>query len=57
VYQRLLSVSGVSRVDSVSITVDGETAPDCTNVPIPAATLLYSGTHQVITSYNLSEDQ
>jgi hypothetical protein len=57
VYQRLLSVSGVARVDSVSITVDGETAPDCTNVPIPAATLLYSGTHQVITSYDLSEDQ
>jgi predicted phage baseplate assembly protein len=57
VYQRLLSISGVARVDSVAITVDGETAPDCTNVPIPAATLLYSGTHQVITSYDLSEDQ
>ena len=57
VYQRLLSVPGVARVDSVAITVDGETAPDCTNVPIPAATLLYSGLHQILTAYDFSEDQ
>ncbi|HEY7303655.1 MAG TPA: putative baseplate assembly protein [Bryobacteraceae bacterium] len=57
VYQRLLSVPGVERVDSVAITVDGETAPDCTNIPIPAVTLLFSGVHQVVTAYDFSEDQ
>ncbi|MEO8049533.1 MAG: putative baseplate assembly protein [Acidobacteriota bacterium] len=57
VYQRLLWVSGVARVDSVAITVDGETTPDCTNIPIPAATLLFSGDHQIVTAYDFSEDQ
>jgi predicted phage baseplate assembly protein len=57
VYHQLLSVPGVARVDNVLISVDGETAADCTNVPVPPATLLYSGQHQIVTAYDISEDQ
>ena len=57
VYQQLLSVPGVVRVDKLTIQVDGEPAADCTNVPIPPVTLLYSGEHEVVAGYDFAEDQ
>ncbi len=57
VYQRILSVAGVERLEKLLISVDGEEAPECSNIPIPAGALLYSEEHEVITSYAFEEDQ
>lgn len=57
VYQQVLSVPGVLRVEQVVITLDGEEMPACTNAPVKTGALLYSGEHDVVASYDLSEDQ
>ena len=57
VYQRALSVPGVARVEKLLISVEGEQAPECSNVPVPTGALLYSGEHQVIASYAFEEDE
>ncbi|TFV49627.1 putative baseplate assembly protein [Bradyrhizobium niftali] len=45
---RALLVPGVSRLGAITITVDGDTCPPCTDVPIGgASTLLFSGEHAV----------
>jgi predicted phage baseplate assembly protein len=46
VYARL-GVPGVARVDRVTISLDGDEAPACTNVALPAGHLLVSGVHDV----------
>jgi predicted phage baseplate assembly protein len=53
VFQRLLQVTGVDRVESVVILLDGVENPTCQDVIIPAGVLLYSGAHTVDVSYAL----
>jgi predicted phage baseplate assembly protein len=55
VYQRVLSVAGVDRVEKLLITVDGEQAPECTNVAIPTGALLYSTGHDVQVNYSFED--
>lgn len=50
VYQRV-TVPGVQRIERLVIEVDGNPAPDCTNVPICDGVLLYSTEHDVRVNY------
>jgi hypothetical protein len=52
VYQRVFSLAGVSRVERLTIRLDGREAPACENVPIPDAALVFSTAHQVVVSYD-----
>lgn len=51
VFQKLLQVAGVDRVESVVIVLDGVANPACVDVPIPQGNLLYNGVHNVQVSY------
>jgi predicted phage baseplate assembly protein len=51
VYQRVLTVKDVARIERIVITLDGETARDCTDVPLCDSELLYSTGHDVQVSY------
>jgi hypothetical protein len=46
IYRRLL-VDGVQRVAELRIEVDGETAPDCADVPIPRDALIEQLDHDI----------
>jgi predicted phage baseplate assembly protein len=48
VYQRVLSVPGVSSVSSLVIALDDEEQDECTDVPIAAHSLLYSREHTIV---------
>ena len=50
VLQRLM-VPGVRRVASVELTLEGETFPPCTDVPLDANVLLRSGVHEISVRY------
>jgi predicted phage baseplate assembly protein len=54
VYQRVFAVAGVDSIERMTISVDGEEFPACTDVPIAANALLYStpADHQVDVHYN-----
>lgn len=54
VYQRVLQVDGVSRIDSLVLRVNGREQQECTNVPIASEALVYSTSHQVDVSYDYS---
>jgi predicted phage baseplate assembly protein len=54
VYQRVLSVAGVDRINSLTISLDGVEYPACTDVPIQAMSLLYSTGHSVKPQYSFS---
>ncbi|MDH4165487.1 MAG: putative baseplate assembly protein [Gammaproteobacteria bacterium] len=47
VYQRIFSVDGVDSIDGLTITLDGETYPECKDVPIATNALLCSGAHRL----------
>lgn len=51
VYQQILQVDGVDRIERVEITVDGVTYPVCQDIPIPAGSLIYSTENDVVVSY------
>ena len=51
VFQRVFSVDGVDAVEHLLITVDGETAPECRDIPIPDGALVYSTEHNVSVAY------
>jgi hypothetical protein len=53
VFQRLLQVPGVDRVESVVILLDGVGNPTCQDVPLPNGVLLYSDAHTIDVSYAL----
>ena len=55
VYQRMQDVAGVERIERVVITLDGESAEECKDVPIPDGTLLFSTTHDVEVHYGFEE--
>ena len=51
-YRRLL-MPGVRRVASLTIEVDGESCPVCTDVPVPDGVLLTSGAHDISVDYEV----
>jgi predicted phage baseplate assembly protein len=55
VYQRMQDVAGVERIERVIITLDGESAEECKDVPIPDGALLFSTTHDVEVHYAFEE--
>lgn len=54
VFHRVLSVTGVSSVERLTITVDGVDAPQCRDVPLTAGALAYSTQHQVSVAYEVT---
>jgi hypothetical protein len=52
VYQRVFAISGVASIEKITIALDGEEFPPCTDVPIDANGLLYSIAHQVDVHYS-----
>lgn len=55
VYQHVFGVTGVASISSLLIVLDGEQMKECTDVPIAANGLLYSGEHQVSVNYSFEE--
>jgi len=51
VYQQILGVPGVDRVEKVLITVDNQQYPVCQDIQIKPAALLYSTEHEVLVNY------
>lgn len=54
VYHRILTVPGIFSITSLTLILDREEQPNCTDVPIPEGTLLYSDQNEVHVSYGLS---
>ncbi len=52
VYQQIFNVPGVDHVEQVLITLDKQQYPQCQDVPIKPAALLYSISHQVSVTYS-----
>jgi predicted phage baseplate assembly protein len=52
VYQRVFTVTGVRSVEQLVIVLDGNEAPECTDVVIQESALLYSTGHQVEVEYS-----
>jgi predicted phage baseplate assembly protein len=52
VYQHVFGVEGVASITTLTIVVDGDEKPACTDVPIAAHALVYSTEHAVIVSYD-----
>jgi predicted phage baseplate assembly protein len=52
VYQRVFAIAGVASIEKITITLDGEELPTCTDVPIAANGLLYSTAHAVAVHYS-----
>jgi uncharacterized phage protein gp47/JayE len=55
VYQRVMTVPGVQSIKDLTIVVDGQPAPGCTDVPIKPAALVFSTTHDVQVHYAFDE--
>jgi predicted phage baseplate assembly protein len=51
VYQRVFTVPGLQSIEHLVITLDGEEAPKCANVPIGDGMLLYSIQHDIQVNY------
>ena len=51
VYQQILKIPGVDRVEKVLITLDNQQYPVCQDVTIQPAALVYSTEHEVLVSY------
>jgi len=54
VYHRVFGVPGVQSISRLVIVLDGEEMPDCTDVPIDAAALLYSTQHSIDVQYHFA---
>jgi len=52
VYQQIFDVPGVDHVEQVLITLDKQQYPQCQDVPIKPAALVYSISHQVMVNYS-----
>jgi len=52
VYQKILEIQGVDRIEKVLITLDKTQYPACQDVPIKPAALLYSTDHEVLVNYS-----
>ena len=51
IYQQILQIPGVDRVEKVLIKLDKQDFPACTDVPIKPAALVYSTEHEVLVNY------
>jgi predicted phage baseplate assembly protein len=51
VYQLIMNVSGVQSIQALTISVDGQAAPACTDVPIGPDALVYSISHDIQVDY------
>jgi uncharacterized phage protein gp47/JayE len=54
VYQRVFMTSGVQSITRLVILLEGEEAPECTDVPIKEGALLYSTEHNVQVEYSFA---
>ena len=54
VFQQILSVPGVQRIQSMTFTLGGTSYPACTDASIPAAALVFSTEHTVEVDYDTS---
>ncbi len=52
VYQRVFGVAGVDRIERLVLRLDNREFPECENVPIPEAALVFSTGHQVTVTYD-----
>jgi predicted phage baseplate assembly protein len=50
-FQRVLAVPGVDSIRRLVISLDGDEAPECTDIPIRDGALVYSTAHQVSVDY------
>lgn len=57
VYQRVFSIEGVASITRLTIVVDGEERPVCTDVPIAAHGLLTSTVHSVDVQYPVEPEE
>ena len=55
VYQRVFGQQGVASISTLTITVEGEEKPACTDVPIASGALVFSTAHVITVRYR-SED-
>lgn len=55
VYRRILETPGVERIERLTIVLEGEEAPQCSDVSVPAGALLYSASHDIQVSYAFEE--
>jgi predicted phage baseplate assembly protein len=55
VYQRIFTVPGVARIESLAISLDGEVTPECKDVAIPDEQLVYSLEHDIQINYSFEE--
>jgi predicted phage baseplate assembly protein len=55
VYQRVFTIPGVARIESLAIWLDGEVTPECKDVTIPDEQLLYSLEHDIQVNYSFEE--
>lgn len=54
-FQQIFSVNGVQTVETMIITLDGQSFPACQDVPIKAGALVYSTDHQVQVNYSFDQ--
>jgi predicted phage baseplate assembly protein len=55
VYQQILKVPGVERVEKVIITLDKQPYPECQDIPIQPGSLVYSTENEVLVNYALNQ--
>lgn len=51
-YQQVFNVEGVASITTLTIIIDGDDQPPCTDVPIAAHALVYSTDHAVTVTYD-----
>jgi predicted phage baseplate assembly protein len=54
-FQQIFSVSGVQTVETMIITLDGQSFPACQDVPIKSGALVYSTDHQIQVNYSFDQ--
>ena len=55
VYQHVFGVPGVASISELVIALDDEKMKECTDVPIAANGLLYSGEHEISVNYSFEQ--
>jgi predicted phage baseplate assembly protein len=54
-FQQIFSVSGVQTVETMIVTLDGQSYPACQDVPIKPGALVYSTDHQIQVNYSFDQ--
>ena len=50
-YQQILKIPGVDHIEKALITVEKQQYPECTDVQIKPASLVFSTEHEVLVNY------